>query len=469
MSFVFYDTETTGTNSFFDQILQIAAMRTDANLNELERINLRCRILPHIVPSPGAMNVTKVRPHQLTDASLASHYEMMRSVRAKFLSWSPAVFLGYNSVRFDEILFRQALYQTLHAPYLTNTNGNTRSDVMRIVQATRLFAPNALSVPLDDEGMEIFKLEKLAPANGFDHINAHDAMADVEATIHLCRLVADRVPEVWSTFMRFSKKVSVTDYITSERVFCLSESYFGAPYAWLVTALGPNPANGSEWYVYDLNIHPDSLRGLDDNELLARLDRSPKPIKRLRVNAAPTLFAAEDAPEICKAKALSFGELEARASLVLDDDSLRTRMIAAFESLKSPYPPSPHVEKQIYDAFISNEDQALLDEFHVVPWEQRHALIARLTDRRLQTIGRRLIYFERPDLLEAAARSAYAKAAARRILSPSDRAEWLTLSAAIIEVDNLLSAEGCDETLLQQHRRHFLEQIEIANGVINAA
>lgn len=449
MSFVFYDTETTGTNPFFDQILQIAAIRADANLNELERINLRCRVLPHIVPSPGAMNVTKLRPDQLTDASLASHYAMMRSVRAKFLSWSPAVFLGYNSVHFDENLFRQALYQTLHAPYLTNTNGNTRSDVMRIVQATRLFAPNALSVPLDDKGMGSFKLEQLAPANGFNHLNAHDAMADVEATIHLCRLVADRAPDVWSTFMRFSKKVSVTDYITSEQVFCLCESYFGQPYAWLVTALGRNPANGSEWYVYDLNIHPESLRELGEEELLARLDRTPKPIKRLRVNAAPTLFPAEDAPGICTARELSAGELEARASLIVGDEALKTRVIGAFESLRPPFPPSPHVERQIYDGFITDGDLWLLDQFHAAPWEQRQEIIARLTDRRLRLIGRRLMYFERPDLLEPGARSEYAKAAARRVLSPTDDAEWLTLSRAIAEVDSLLSTEGCDVPLLQ--------------------
>ena len=34
MTFIFYDTETTGTNSAFDQILQFAAIKTDADLNE---------------------------------------------------------------------------------------------------------------------------------------------------------------------------------------------------------------------------------------------------------------------------------------------------------------------------------------------------------------------------------------------------------------------------------------------------
>ena len=43
MSFVFYDTETTGTNTAFDQIVQFAAVRTDHELRELDRFEIRCR------------------------------------------------------------------------------------------------------------------------------------------------------------------------------------------------------------------------------------------------------------------------------------------------------------------------------------------------------------------------------------------------------------------------------------------
>ena len=44
MSLVFYDTETTGTETFFDQILQFAAIRTDEQLNEIDRLEIRCRV-----------------------------------------------------------------------------------------------------------------------------------------------------------------------------------------------------------------------------------------------------------------------------------------------------------------------------------------------------------------------------------------------------------------------------------------
>jgi exodeoxyribonuclease-1 len=49
MNFAFYDLETTGISPAFDQPLQFAAILTDAEFREIERVNLRCRIAPHIV------------------------------------------------------------------------------------------------------------------------------------------------------------------------------------------------------------------------------------------------------------------------------------------------------------------------------------------------------------------------------------------------------------------------------------
>jgi exodeoxyribonuclease-1 len=67
MPYVFYDTETTGLETAFDQILQFAAIKTDDDFLELDRVNIRSRLLPHIVPSPGALLVTKVTPATLIE------------------------------------------------------------------------------------------------------------------------------------------------------------------------------------------------------------------------------------------------------------------------------------------------------------------------------------------------------------------------------------------------------------------
>ena len=222
MDFVFYDTETTGTDTSFDQIFQFAAIHTDADFNELERFEIRCRLLPGRVPSPGAMRVTRVTAAQLNDPSLPSHYEMMRCILKKFEEWSPATFIGYNSIWFDEQLRRHAFYTTLHSPHFTNTKGNARTDAMRMVQAAALLAPNALVIPTGESGQAVFKLDRVAPANGFTHKFAHDALADVEATIFLCRLLSVRAPKIWSSFMRFSKKAAIARYVVGRIDILLS-------------------------------------------------------------------------------------------------------------------------------------------------------------------------------------------------------------------------------------------------------
>ena len=324
MGFVFYDTETTGTDTSFDQILQFAAIYTDGELKELERFEIRCRLLPYVVPAPGAMRVTRVHARQLFDPSLPSHYEMVRRIREKFGAWSPALFVGYNSIAFDEHLIRQALYKTLHPPYLTNTNGNARTDALRMARAASLFCS-----PLDrraGRGRWLVQFQARSACAGERrpcHENAHDALADVEATLFLCRRIAENAPEIWSAFMRFSQKAAVTDYIASEFVFCLSDFYFGNPYSWLVTNLGSNPEIGTELFVFDLAVDPADLAALSDEQLIERLGQWPKPVRRLKSNACPVIMPAEEAPAIARASQLSLEELSRRAEVLRSDDEFR--------------------------------------------------------------------------------------------------------------------------------------------------
>ena len=91
MDFVFYDLETTGLSPAFDQPLQFAAIRTDENFVEKERVNIRCRLAPHILPSPQALVVTCVTPDQLTDPSLPSLLEFAQQVAELTARWAPAI------------------------------------------------------------------------------------------------------------------------------------------------------------------------------------------------------------------------------------------------------------------------------------------------------------------------------------------------------------------------------------------
>lgn len=56
-------------------------------------------------------------------------------------------------------------------------------------------------------------MDYLSLINGFDRTNAHGAMGDVEATIHLARLVRDRAMEIWNRMMQPSRKQDAENII----------------------------------------------------------------------------------------------------------------------------------------------------------------------------------------------------------------------------------------------------------------
>ena len=68
--FVFYDFETTGKSTKFDQPLQFGAIVTDGTFNEVERLDIRCQLAPHILPAPFALHVTRVKPEQTLNKNL---------------------------------------------------------------------------------------------------------------------------------------------------------------------------------------------------------------------------------------------------------------------------------------------------------------------------------------------------------------------------------------------------------------
>lgn len=457
MGFVFYDTETTGTDTSFDQILQFAAVRTDHELNEIERFDIRCRLLPHVVPTPEALRITALPLARLVDPALPSHYAMMRAIQAKLASWSPSLFVGFNSVQYDEHLLRQALFKTLHPPFLTNTNGNSRTDAMRIAQAAALLAPGTLIVPVDPLGRTTFALARLAAANGYAMHGPHDAMQDVQATLHLSRLIAERAPMLWSGFMHYAQKAAVLDHLREEPIVCISDFYSGKAYSWLVTLIGAAPTNPSELIVFDLQIDPDDVASLDDEALAERLQQQPKPLKRVKANACPIISPIDEAPNNNAAKWLGEDELARRVGRLKSDASLRQRLIVAFDSIRTVREPSPYVEQQIYDTFIPSADLPLLDLFHASPWSERPGIVDKLVDPRLRAIGEELIFIEQPDVLSEQRRAHFMRTRARRMLGLDGNVPWVTLTRAIGDLDAFLSdCEGHERPFLAEHRDHLV-------------
>jgi exodeoxyribonuclease-1 len=373
MSFVFFDTETTGLKRGFDQILHFAAVRTDVNLNEVARFEARSRLQPHVLPHPSALRTNGLPIEQLTDANLPSHYAMVGDIRRTLISWSPSIFVGFNSIRFDEEMLRHALFQSLYPAYLTSNHRNCRADALSLVMAADAVSPAQLVVPISDEGRRTFRLQHLAAANGVAHARAHDAMSDALATVELCRLVYQRSPELWQRFVRFSNKATVADFVDAEDGFVLTEFFGGEAYHTPVVCVGVDPDQANGRICLSLNQDVGQLAEMNDAELQAHLAQKPSPVRRFRINAAPTLTAFFDAPEHMLDGG-SIDHIEDQARRVKADANLRTRLVAAYIATREPYPLSPHIEERIYNGFPGPDDEGRANAFHQASWSDRLAI-----------------------------------------------------------------------------------------------
>jgi len=435
MPFVFYDTETTGTDAAFDQILQFAAIRTDDLLNELERFEVRCRIAHHVVPSPGALAVNRIGADRLSDPTLSSWYQANCAIHAKLRAWSPAIFIGYNSIGFDEDFLRQGFYQNLLPTYLTNTGGNTRADVLTMAQAAMLAMPGTLVIPTDDKGKARLKLDMVAPANGFNSHNAHDALGDVEATIHIARLLMARVPPLWQAMMNVSRKPSVISFTSSHPVFLLGEASGAAGSLKPVTLIVRRPDYDAALAVFDLRTDPQPLLALNEEELLKVLTQRNSPIRSVRANAQPIVLPLALAPSA--AAAIDGSLLTARAAMIRGDEEFQKRVARAMVARYADRPESAHIEQRIYGGFPAQDDEVRMQQFHAAPWEKRFELTQAMQDSRYREFGIRILHAEMPEVLPSEERVRMGQWRRARIDgSPADVA-WLTKAKALEQLSEV--------------------------------
>jgi exodeoxyribonuclease-1 len=285
-------------------------------------------------------------------------------------------------------------------------------------------------------------LDRLAPANGFDHSNAHDAMADVEATIHVARLVRERAPRLWSNALRFSEKISVAAFLDAEPCFVLTESFYNLPYQFALTKLGHEPGNTGDVLALNLALDIDQLRAMTDGELVTRLARSPKPVRRIRTNAAPTLQPLSEYEHFGDVTA---DDLLERADRIRTDTEFCARLIRL--SAREAWPASEFVEQQIYSGLVSRSDEARMAAFHRGAWEKRAGLVAEFEDVRLRVLGGRLVFEHRADLLHPDHRRKLAEKMAQRMAGEGhERPAWTTVVAAHEEASLRLEQGNHGET-----------------------
>ena len=458
MNFVFYDLETTGRNATWDQIIQVGAILLDKNFKELERLEERCGLRPGLVPEPSALIVNNTSISKLSNVNL-SHYQLIKKIQNTFKRWSPAIFIGYNTIGFDEEFLRKTFFKSLLEPYTTQFNGNKRADVLGITRTSKFYYPDCLNVGMNEKGNQVFKLDTLTKLNDINH-NAHDAMGDVEATIKIAQLIKNKAQDVWQSGLINSNKLEVDNFLLKNDILCMDEYFFGKFNSYVVTYICKNNFNYPQ--CFDLIHDPIDCFDISIKDLKAKMKLRPKLIREIKNNKNPLLLDQSYVEKITAYKRIGLDILKERAELIKNNtkfkDNIQIILNEEFEE-KKMFKSQDDIEPEdsLYaGSFPSNNDKSLMSEFNEVDWEKKFYISNKFIDERYKYFAQRLIYEEAPQVLPRPDHEKIHKNIAKQILS-TDNERWNTLPKSYQELDTLrekYEGQGDEEKLI------FLEELD---------
>ncbi len=205
-TFFFYDLETSGINPREARIMQFAGQRTDMELNPIgEPVDVLIKLTPDVLPDPDAILLTGITPQQTLQDGL-TEAEFLRLFTDE-VATPGTIFAGFNSVRFDDEFMRFLHYRNFYDPYQWQwQDQRSRWDVLDVVRMTRALRPSGIEWPFAADGKPTVRLEYLTKFNKLDHENAHTALADVNATIAVAKLIRDKQPKLFEYLLSMRDK-----------------------------------------------------------------------------------------------------------------------------------------------------------------------------------------------------------------------------------------------------------------------
>lgn len=211
-SIMSFDTETSGLDVRNDQILQFGGVLADeSTLEERDRINLRVRRLPYVYPKDEALAVTHQSRDELDDPNRLHEFEAAEEMMKAFASVRGLI--SWNGPKYDIELIRTTFFRNLHDPFQTSSHWHV--DMLPVVRA--LFAADlgGLVIPRDDDGNAVFRLDRIAPANGIE-IDAHDACGDSSGALSLAREIRGMHPDLWNIARQWGQTQTAVARLTKD-------------------------------------------------------------------------------------------------------------------------------------------------------------------------------------------------------------------------------------------------------------
>jgi len=469
-TFYWYDFEATGTDPRRDRPLQVAGVRTDEELNEIgEPLCIDCRLPADVLPHPMACLITGIGPQRA--AAGLPEPEFIHRLHEQMIVPGTCT-AGYNNLRYDDEMTRFTLYRNFHDPYAREwQGGNSRWDLLDALRAAHALRPEGIVWP-QHEGFTSLRLELLTAANGIEHGQAHDALADVRATIAMARVLRQAQPKLFDYLLGLRSKHQVSSLIDLQqpRPLVHVSGRFGRERRGLglVLPLAWHPQNRNALIVYDLASDPNLLTDLSADQLRERLylrredlpeGESRPGLKLVHINKCP--FLADT--KVLRAEDISRLELDMPA-LLRNADRLaewRTRGEAklheVYQAAAGMQGFADDAEAQLYDGFISDSDRRLLTMIREADAGILAATQWPLRDQRLVDMLPRYRARNFPESLSAAEQAQW-DAYCRKRLGGEVPGASLTLAGFMQALEAAAPGrEGAEAALLDQWRTYALE------------
>lgn len=417
-TFLWHDYETFGANTRRDRPAQFAAIRTDAELNEIgEPMMLYCQPAPDYLPDPQSCLITGITPQQCLEKGLPE-YRFAAAVEAAF-SEPGTVGVGYNTLRFDDEITRFMFWRNLIDPYAREwQNGCGRWDLLDVVRMAYALRPEGIEWPKRDDGLPSFRLEHLSAANGLLHEAAHDALSDVRATIALARLIRDRQPRLFEFCFSLHKKERVAAELglptspQQARPFLHVSGMFPAEQGCLAVMwpLASHPVNKNELIAWNLAHDPGELAALDvataRQRLFSRREDLPAgmerlPVKTLHLNKSPMVVGQLKtlSPAMAQRWQIDLPQALAHAEKARQLPDLGALWAGVFR--RDEAPEAVDVDEDLYGGFIGNGDRRRLNQLRSLgPTELARSRSA-FDDARLDELVFRYRARNHPESLDA--------------------------------------------------------------------
>ncbi len=374
MTYYFYDLETTGFDTRYGRVMQFAGQRTNDKFEPIGKpLKALIKLSEDVLPSPEAVLVTGITPQKTIEEGY-TEVQFLQRFNKQALQ-PDTVVVGYNSVRFDDEFMRFMLYRNFYDAYEWQWKDNrSRWDLLDVGRMMRALRPEGVNWPVDEDGKPTNRLELLTRENSIEHASAHDALADVHATIELAKLFHDAQPKLFNYLLKMRSKKEVAKLVDLQepQPFVYTSGRYQSEFAKTTIAfpIAVNPHVPGQVLVYDLRRDPTDIKDMSIDDMLSNLktryqdrddDFQKLPIKVLATNKCPAVAPLGVLDEQSwKRIGLSLAAVKKHLKLLKKNENIAKMALGTWEEYGKPRKSEKDVEGQLYDGFLNNKDKSLI-------------------------------------------------------------------------------------------------------------